>query len=140
MTKLLSELTSEDFERFKVWVYQGDSDAVATVEPSSKPELVEDDGSVYLAATQFRLADGSSLNGFSSPTDDSGLDYVQPVIFYDGRLLRLWNDQSGVEDLSEVLGKKKSDIYPIRWLSDVRVDGEVRSGSIEIAEIEDEAV
>ena len=87
MSKLLSEATAEDFEHSKVWFYIGESDDIATIEVSSKQELSEDDGNVYLASTEFHLADGTVLKGFSSPTDDSGLDYVQPVVFLDGKQL-----------------------------------------------------
>ena len=57
-----------------------------------KTELVEDDGHAYLASTEFRLADGTILRAFTSPTEASGRDYVQPVIFHDGRQLSLWSD------------------------------------------------
>ena len=81
MSKLLAEMTAEDFENSGVWEYHGDTDARATVKPSLRSELAEDDGHVYLVSTQFRLADGTTLSGFTSPTDDSGLDYVQPRYF-----------------------------------------------------------
>lgn len=132
MPKLLSEVTVDDFERSKVWVYSGESDAIATVEPSSKTGLVEDDGSVYLVATEFSLADDTVLSGFTSPTDDSGLDYVQPVIFHNGKQLALWRDDTGVIDVSADLGKDSGEVYPIHWLALALVDGEERKGLIDL--------
>ena len=129
MSKLLIEMTAEDFEQSKVWEYHGDSDVTAKVEPSSKGELAEDDGNVYLASTEFRLADGTILRGFTSPTDDSGLDYLQPVIFHAGRQLSLWSDGCS-QDFARELGKSVRDVYPIYWKSDVLVDGESRWGHI----------
>ena len=132
MSKLVSELQAEDFEQSKVWEYHGGSDAPATAEPSSQTDLVEDDGHVYLASTEFRLADGTALHGFSSPTDDSGLDYVQPVIFHGGDQLVLWSDNRGVENISQALGREIKDVYPIYWRSAVIVDGEDRAGLITV--------
>jgi hypothetical protein len=132
MSKLVSELKAEDFERSKVWEYRGDSDMTATVEPSSQTELAEDDGNVYLASTEFRLADGTMLRGFSSPTDDSGADYVQPVIFHGGNQLILWSDSRGMDNISEAMGKQTHDVYPIHWKSEVLVNGEIRKGDINL--------
>ena len=130
MPKLLSEITAEDFEQIKVWEYDGDSDAVATIEPSPKTELAEDDGHVYLASTEFHLADGTILSGFTSPQDASGIDYLQPVIFYNGRQLRLWSEGAGVNDVSQALARETENVYPVYWKSAVLVDGEVRTGYI----------
>jgi hypothetical protein len=132
MSKLLRELRADDFEQSKVWEYRGNSDETATAEPSSQKELAEDDGHVYLVLTEFRLADGTTLHGFSSPTDDSGLDYVQPVIFHGGDQLMLWRDDRDVENVSQALGRESTDVYPIYWKSVVLIDGEDRTGFITV--------
>lgn len=113
-----------------MWEYRGNSDETATAEPSSQTEISEDDGHVYLASTEFRLADGTILPGFSSPADDSGLDYIQPVIFHSGGQFLLWNDNFSVENISKALGREADEVYPIYWKSTVLVDGEDRSGYI----------
>jgi hypothetical protein len=130
MKKLAIELTPDDFRRVKIWEYHGDDDATAMVEPSLKSEISEDDGTVYLAATEFRLADDTTLSGFSSPADDSGPDYIQPVVFHGERQLRLWTDRDGLIDISQELGKQHDEVFPIFWRSLVLVDGNVRSGHI----------
>lgn len=132
MSKLVSELQIEDFEKSRVWEYHGNSDETATAEPSPQTEISEDNGQVYLALTEFRLADGTKLRGFSSPADDSGLDYIQPVIFHSGEQLVLWSDNRGVENIFEALGRECGEVYPIYWKSSVLVDGEGRSGYITI--------
>ena len=131
MSKRAIELTLDDFRRVKTWEYKGDDGATAMVEPSLKSEISEDDGTAYLAATEFRLADDTILSGFSSPADGSGLDYIQPVIFLGERQLRLWTDRDGLIDISQELGKKRDEVFPILWRSLVIVDGITRSGYIE---------
>ena len=131
MSKLAIELTLNDFREVKIWECHGEHDATALVEPSLKSEISEDDGAVYLAATEFRLADDTILRGFSSPADDSGLDYIQPVVFHREGQLRLWSDEDGLIDISQELGKKRDEVFPIRWQSLVSVDGNARSGYIE---------
>lgn len=128
MSKLMNEITAEDFEQSKVWEYHGNSDVTATVEPSPNTELAEDDGHVYLVSTEFHLADGTILSGFTSPTDGSGLDYMQPVIFNDGLQLTLWSEDDRLKNISRELERSTEDVYPIYWRSDVLVDGETRSG------------
>jgi hypothetical protein len=131
MKKQAIELTPDDFRRVKTWEYHGDDDLTATAEPSLKSEISEDDGTVYLTATEFRLADGTLLSGFSSPADASGLDYIQPVVFHGEVQLRLWSDRDGLIDISPELGKKRDEVFPILWRSLVFVDGNARSGTIE---------
>jgi len=131
MKKQAIELTPDDFRQVRTWEYHGDDDLTATAEPSLKSEISEDDGTVYLTATEFRLADGTMLSGFSSPTDNSGLDYIQPVIFHGERQLRLWTNRDGLIDISRELGKKRDEVFPIHWRSLVLVNGNTRSGHIE---------
>ncbi len=130
MPKLLTEITAQDFERSKVWKYYGTSDDNATVEASAKTDLVEDDDHIYLVATEFRLADGTIMRGFTSPADNSGLDYVQPVIFHDGGQLVQWSEDSRLQNIAHDLGRSAEDVYPIYWKSEVPVDKEIRSGNI----------
>jgi hypothetical protein len=131
MKKRAIELTPDDFRLAKTWKYHGDDDGTAIVEPSQKSEISEDDGTVTLTATEFQLADGTTLSGFSSPAEDSGLDYIQPVVFQGELQLRLWSDGDGLIDISQELGKTRDEVFPILWRSLVSVDGKPRSGSIE---------
>lgn len=126
--KRLSELMAEDLKREPVWEYHAvDGDDDALVSPSSKRELTEADEVVHIARTTFWLADGSGHVGFCSPQDDSGLDYVQPVITAVRGQVSLWFDRPAdvntlrliSERLSAVLGK----IFPIHYECDVLVDG-----------------
>ncbi len=132
------DLTREDFRQSPVWRYESaHDDADATVEEDSRSELSERDSSVFVAATTFRLADGSEFEGLCSPMDTSGLDYLQPVLFADEHQLRLWSyiqkGSSAAEAVCEKLGRRVSDVFPMSFTCHVAVDGTVVSGTIDVA-------
>jgi hypothetical protein len=136
--KPFRELTTEDFRRSPVWSYQsvrGDVDA--SVEEDRRSELTERDSGVFVAATTFRLANGSELAGLCSPVDPSGLDYLQPVLFAEGRQLPLWSDtragSPAPEAVCQELGRPISDVFPLSFMCHVPVDGTLVSGSIDVA-------
>jgi hypothetical protein len=130
MKKRATELTPDDLLWVNTWEYYGDDDASAVVTPSLRSNISEDDGTVYLIATEFQLADGTILSGFSSPTDDSGLDYLQPVVFHKERQLKIWTDRDGLINIAHDLNKNRDEVFPILWRALVPVDGNTRSGSI----------
>lgn len=75
------ELTCEDMHLHPVWRYDSShGDVQALVQPDERCQLSEQETITFVAATIFRLADGSELTGLCSPSDPSGLDYLQPVI------------------------------------------------------------
>lgn len=78
--KPLHELTLEDLARSPVWRCTGSPDSEASVERTELSALSEASPEIFVVRTSFTLSDGSSVAGYCSPTDDSGLDYVQPVI------------------------------------------------------------
>ena len=88
----------------------------------------------FIAATSFVLADGTKLEGYCSPDDDSGMDYIQPVLFASGRQVALFPngdvDSSVIIELAELLAKPERHIFPIRWECLVRVDRRLVGGEI----------
>ena len=78
--KRLAELTAEDLVACPVWRYEGGSGADALVAPTRRKTLSQSDDEIFLAATAFELFDSSQHSGFCFPADDSGIDYLQPVI------------------------------------------------------------
>jgi hypothetical protein len=136
--KPFTELTTEDFRRSPVWSYQSPhDDADAAVEEDRRSELSERDTGVFVAATTFRLANGSELAGLCSPVDPSGLDYLQPVLFAEGGQLPLWSDSRAVgpapEAICRELGRPISDVFPLSFTCHVPVDGTLVSGTIDVA-------
>ena len=63
-----------------MWRYEGENDDVAHLTATDLHELRATEPATFIARTQFALATGTQFIGFCSPTDDSGLDSLQPVI------------------------------------------------------------
>ena len=137
--KRLAELTADDFQANPVWEYKGASDADAMVSSTNLRAMVEDNDVVLLAATEFRLADGTKLSGFCSPSDPSGLDYVQPVICTRLGQVALWAEtlptRAAVEMAWKPLGKRLDQVFPLQFRCLVPVNKQEVSGVITIDEV-----
>lgn len=135
----LNQLTHDDVTRCLVWEVRGASDAVAEVQPAPDAILTEIDRGVFIATTDFLLADGYAAIGFCSPTDSSGLDYIQPVIFIGNAQIPLWAEPSPsvaeVEATWLAHGKALREVFPIMFACRVAVDGEFRSGLINLKDV-----
>jgi|KBSMisStaDraftv2_1062788.scaffolds.fasta_scaffold01958_7 hypothetical protein len=134
--KQLAQLTAHDFSAVPVWKHHGGPDNRATVEPSALLALSEDTSDVYLAATEFRLADGTKMPGYCSPSDPSGMDYLQPVLFTAGGHVSLWSERpptkASLAEAWRTLGKPLESVYPIEFTCVVPVDGRLISGLISL--------
>lgn len=127
----LGTLTNSDFEECFVWIFEyrkapqasNDFDTMLNGEklqewamPAPGHSNLEDDGTAYLVRSRFQLADGSVHFGFCSPCDDSGLDYVQPVLICPEGHIRFWHDffpgPSEPEETCRKLRRPLSDILP----------------------------
>ena len=133
--KRLADLTPSDLERVAVWRYAGESDDVARVAATDRSELSERDHELFIARTHFVLANGTHHVGFCSPSDDSGLDYLQPVILTTGGLVYFhFEDPPSQETLEQQwqrLGAGHEQIFPIHFRCLVPVDGHYVTGVIE---------
>lgn len=133
--KRLADLSVGDLVASPVWRYEGGSGAHATVEASKRESLSQTDDEIYLAATDFELFDSSRHFGFCFPADDSGIDYLQPVILSASGHVSFWFDgPAAPEVLSRqwrALGKEPRDIFPFAFRCLVPVDGRTVSGRIE---------
>ena len=76
----ISQLSIEDLKSSPVWEWR-ESEYSEEARPTALDSIPEADGNlVYIALTKFTLLNGEELYGYCSPGDDSGLDYIQPVI------------------------------------------------------------
>jgi hypothetical protein len=132
--KPLAELTIEDLESSPVWRYEGGSGPDALVAPTTRSSLSREDDEIFLAATDFELFDSTRCFGFCFPADDSGLDYIQPVIVSPSRHISFWFDGPASPEALEAqwraLGKRCEDIFPVAFRCLVPVDGRTVSGRI----------
>lgn len=136
--KPFAELTIDDFRRAPVWRYesQGD-DATAKVEEVAVSYLSELDPGVFVVATTYRLADGSEFLGLCSPIDPSGLDYLQPILFFEGDQVPLWSGAAAAAVAPELVAKQLrrpvSGVFPLAFTCHILVDGDPISGVIDAA-------
>jgi len=138
--KRLRDLTPADLERVAVWHYDGAWDDVAEVRATDRAELQASADGVYIARTQFSLANGAQFLGFCSPTDDSGLDYLQPVILTsEGPVFFFFEQPASQETLNEQwrrLGAGHEQIFPVHYRCLVPVDGTFVTGVIEAEDLD----
>jgi len=141
--KKLRELTAEDLRESPVWRYEGGAGDEAVVEASPRQSLSREDDEIFLAATAFELADGSRHFGFCFPAEDSGLDYLQPVILTAAGPVSFWFDEPAppemLVDQWAALGKTPSEIFPATLRCLVPVDGRAVESRIDSVEAPEEA-
>ena len=120
----LKELTVEALQTTPIWEWR-ESSGAEEVRPTSLDRIPEGDGNtVHLAFTKFNLANGKVKFGYCSPGDDSGLDYIQPVIICDEIH---WNLLEG-EPPQTLLGKN---IFPLIYECLVPCEGKYLKQTIE---------
>jgi hypothetical protein len=130
----LVDLTIEDLSTTPVWRYEGGSGAEAVVVPTGRSSLSGEDDEVCLAATEFTLYDSSRYLGFCFPVDDSGLDYLQPVILTRAGQVTFWFDGPIAQEVLaaqwNALGKREEEIFPVQFRCLVPVAGRTVTGVI----------
>ena len=129
--KQVDQLTAADFGESPVWEFASDEEGHAgqdecTVRPSSQREPVNASAGMFVVAATFTLADGSSAVGYVSPPYDSDDDLgaIQPVIVTDGGQIMFWwgilePTHDWIDSAYRLLGRTASDVFPIRFLSDL---------------------
>jgi len=129
--KKLHALTNQDLLEMPIWRYEGDSDDNAVVYPEDD---FKNPDQVYIARTKFILTDGTIMFGYCSPTDDSGLDYIQPVIVNDSGHAKFWYDNEISETAKskyyDVLGKNHDEIFPVQYECLVKYNNKYIKGKI----------
>ena len=130
----LVDLTIEDLSTTPVWRYEGGSGAEAVVVPTGRSSLSGEDDEVCLAATEFTLCDSSRYLGFCFPVDDSGLDYLQPVILTRAGQVSFWFDGPIAQEVLaaqwNALGKRPEEVFPVQFRCLVPVAGRTVTGVI----------
>lgn len=133
--KRLHDLRPDDLQRAAVWHYEGETDDVATVRASARTVLSDSDEDIFIARTQFVLANGAQFIGFCSPSPDCGVDELQPVILTsEGPVFFSFDEPPSQEMLDAQwrrLGAGHEQIFPVHFRCTVAVDGIYVTGSIE---------
>lgn len=130
--KSLASLTNDDLRSYPIWRYEGRNDLDALVVPASNFDRADE--VAYIVRTKFAFRDGSVHWGFCSPTDDSGLDYIQPVIVTSHGHVPIWSDipVSQVDQVSRAaaLERLPEDVFPLRYECSVPCGGRVHAGTL----------
>jgi len=137
--KRLQDLTPVDLERAAVWRYDGESDDVAHVRATARTELTDRDTDhgkdLFIARTQFTLANGSHHVGFCTPDPNGDLTDLQPVIVTaEGPVYFCFDAPPSQETLDAQwlrLGVGHEQIFPVHFRCTVLFDGAYVTGTIE---------
>jgi len=137
--KRLHDLTAGDLDRVAIWRYDGESDDVAQVRATDRDSLSESDIDVFIARTQFHLANGAQRVGFCSPAIECGLDVTQPVILTaEGPVYFYFEEPPSQETLDAQwrrLGIGHEEIFPVHFRCMVPVGGAYVTGVIEAEDL-----
>jgi hypothetical protein len=132
--KRLVDLTPHDLAATPVWRYEGGTGADAAAAPTTRTALSINDDEIFLAATDFELFDSTRHVGFCFPADDSGIDYLQPVIVSGSRPVAFWFERAiapeALEEQWRALGKSEKEIFPVGFRCQIPVDGRTVTGQI----------
>jgi hypothetical protein len=137
--KRLHDLTPADFEHVAVWRYVGPNDDVAMVRATERTSLGELDDDVFIARTQFQLANGTQHVGFCSPSAEEGLHVLQPVIVTAEGLAFFHFDAPPSHETLErqwrLLGGGREQVFPIHFRCLVPLDGRYVTGTIDAGDL-----
>ncbi len=132
-TKRLKDLTQNDLLHRQVWEHWIENN-IEFVRPYDKDEICANNDKGFIVLTTFNLNNGIELNGFCSPLDTSGLDYIQPVILTDNGQFEFWkdNDWSMQENEKELqkIGLNWQEIFPVVFMTMVKCENEFYQGRI----------
>lgn len=133
--KRLHDLAPADLRRCAVWRYEGDLDDVAVVHATDRKELKHPSKDVFIAQTQFVLANGAQHIGFCSPVEEGELDALQPVIVTGRGHVYFWFDvppsRETLQRQWQLLGVGREEIFPVHFRCTVPVNGRYITGVIE---------
>ena len=133
--KRLHDLRPSDLEQIAVWHYDGANDEVAQVRATEREQLSEGDVDLFIARTQFHLANGTQHIGFCSPALDSPLDVTQPVIVTPDGLVFFHFDkppsQETIDEQWRLLGVGHEQVFPVHFRCTVPINGTHVTGIIE---------
>ncbi|HSP33045.1 MAG TPA: hypothetical protein VLU46_01885 [Thermoanaerobaculia bacterium] len=137
--KRLRDLAPTDLQRCPVWRYDGEGDDVAVLHATEKRELSDPADQVYIAETQFVLANGAHHIGFCTPAEEDDVETLQPVIVTGaGHVYFSFDEPPSREFLRaqwELLGASREEIFPVHFRCMVPVNGRYITGTIEAEDL-----
>ena len=130
----LEDLQEEQILENHVWKHQI-VENIEYIQKSNTTEISENSEESYIVLTHFHFKNGQKYNGYCSPQDTSGIDYIQPVLFTDKGQFAFykedWSEKEMIEFLS-FLELSISEIFPIQYETKIMCDGKFYIGNIEL--------
>ena len=132
-------LTPDDLERCRIWEEVGAEGGAYEGRLRPRPDLAvagdpESETGAFVVATDFTLADGSSLAGYCSPAPASvvdmrgwfrGIGLLQPAIVRERGQVPFWfrdePDRMEILTLYDRLGRQPEHVFPIEFSARVDV-------------------
>ena len=140
--KQVYQLTLEDLSKSPVWEFALDEEGEegqdeATVRPYEFSGVLDTSDGMFIVRAFFILADGSRFLGYLTPPvqGDEGLGTLQPIIVTQQGQVGFWRgvvapDSARLSHFYGLLGKDASQVFPIRYESEVDLSGGKITGSI----------
>ena len=137
--KTLRDLVPADLQRCPVWRYEGETDEVAVLRATDKRELSDPSEDIYIAETQFVLANGAQHIGFCTPSEEDEVELLQPVIVTPEGHVYFWFDEPPTREFLraqwDLLGASHEEIFPVHFRCMVPVNGKYVTGVIEAEDL-----
>ena len=131
--KLLKSISISDLELSPIWEHWIEDD-IEYVKPVYKEGISEEDIIDYIVLTEFVFNNNNRYQGFCSPKDTSGIDYIQPVVIINNQQLEFYSDTRKNMDIQgkilKQFGLSKNEIFPLIYKTKVKCDGGFLSGKI----------
>ena len=147
--KDLFELSENDFKEYSIWenctfngIVKMNNDSnfgINTFTPFKLKKLKELDNGYYLVKTKFIFADLSEYTGYIIPKrgkiDSLKIGKIEPTIFYKNQKMTFWKGILGIDSLEinefyEKVGKSKSEIFPIKFITNSELTETLVKGNI----------
>jgi hypothetical protein len=139
--KQVYKLAPNDFKTPPVWEFALDEEGAegqdeATVRPYKPRGQLDPSDGMFVVRAVFTLADGTTLEGYLTPplNDDRRLGTLQPIIVCENDQVNIWRGCSKptakeVDDDYRLLGKRKEEVFPLRFESQIDMVGGPISGT-----------
>ncbi len=138
--KQVYDLTADDFRRYPLGEFCLDEEGMpgqdeATVKPSDDLGVPAYSPGAYVVATDFVLADGSSMEGYIYSGEPEDFGCITPCIFLEEGRVGFWFRRrtptaNQIGSVYERIGKKPHELFPIRFRTRVPINGDLMNGSI----------
>lgn len=136
--KKVNQLTNDDLKKYPVWRFlveeEGKYDETH-IKPMPKMTNVNSKEGIFILKTSFIANDSTSYNGYCYASEGYDLSYIQPVIIVNKKHISFWYGMYKPKELDhnktyKILKKEKSNLFPIAFAADVKVDGNKYAGEI----------